>query len=204
MASTLPDAPTLLRLRTRQLLLLAQLGRERHLGRAAGALGVSQPAATKLLQQLEAAVGSMLFERGPRGMRPTPSGEVLIRYAQQLLTDFGAAREEMRALAAGDSGAFSDVEVAMMDLARKLAADSASVTQHDVDRLRRGGLRDDEIFDVVATAAARCFFAKLCDALGAEPDSSFLELEEELRDRLTVGRPISSAAAERLEEDRAA
>jgi DNA-binding transcriptional LysR family regulator len=104
MASRLSDGSMLLRLRTRQLLLVAQLGRERHLGRAAGALGVSQPAATKLLQQLEAAIGSTLFLRGPRGMQPTPSGEVLIRHAQQLLTDFGAAREEMRALDAGLQG----------------------------------------------------------------------------------------------------
>lgn len=108
--------------------------------------------------------------------------------------------EEMRALAAGDTGAFPEVEVAMMDLARKVIADSSSVTHQDVERLRRGGLRDDEIFDVVASAAARAFFAKLCDALGAEPDSVFLEMEEELRERLTVGRPIAADAPERLEE----
>jgi uncharacterized peroxidase-related enzyme len=107
--------------------------------------------------------------------------------------------EEMRALATGDTSAFSRTEVAMMDLARQVIADPSSVSQHDVDALRSGGLRDDEIFDVVATAAARSFFAKLCDALGAEPDSSFLEMEEELRDRLTVGRPIASDAPERLD-----
>lgn len=104
MTAPLADGPALLRLRTRQLLLVAQLGRERHLGRAAAALGVSQPAATKLLQQLESALGSALFTRSPRGMQPTPSGEVLIRFARQLLTDFGAAREEMRALDAGLQG----------------------------------------------------------------------------------------------------
>lgn len=99
-----PDLPTLLRLRTRQLLLVAELGREQHLGRAAAALGVSQPAATKLLQQLESTLQTRLFERGARGMSPTASGEVLIRYARQLLTDFGAAREEMGALDAGLRG----------------------------------------------------------------------------------------------------
>ena len=104
MPSRLPDDLTLLRLRTRQLLLVAHLGRERHLGRAAAALGTSQPAATKLLQQLESALGTTLFARGARGMQPTASGEVLIRYAAQMLTDFGAAREEMRALDAGLRG----------------------------------------------------------------------------------------------------
>jgi DNA-binding transcriptional LysR family regulator len=100
----LPDSAALLRLRTRQLLLVARLGQERHLGRAAAALGVSQPAATKLLQQMEAALDTRLFERHARGMQPTASGEVLIRYAQQMLADFGAAREEMGALDAGLRG----------------------------------------------------------------------------------------------------
>lgn len=108
--------------------------------------------------------------------------------------------DDVRALAAGDTSAFSEVEVAMMDLARKVIADSSSVSQHDVDRLRRGGLGDGEIFDVVATASARSFFAKLCDALGAEPDASFLEMDEELRERLTVGRPIASDAPEGVDE----
>jgi uncharacterized peroxidase-related enzyme len=106
--------------------------------------------------------------------------------------------EAMRALAAGDTRGFSEAEVAMMDLARKVVADASSVTQQDVDRLRQAGLRDDEIFDVVATSAARCFFAKLCDALGALPDPAFLELDDELRQRLTVGREISSEAPDRM------
>jgi hypothetical protein len=69
-----------------------------------------------------------------------------------------------------------------------------------VERLRKSGLREEEIFDVVAVAAARAFFAKLVDALGAEPDASFMEMEEALRARLTVGRPIASEEAERMEE----
>lgn len=110
--------------------------------------------------------------------------------------------EEMRALAADDPSAFSEAEVTMMELARKVIADASSVTREDVDRLRRVGLRDDEIFDVVATAAARAFFAKLVEALGAEPDSAFMEMEEELREPLTIGRPIASEPVERMEEQR--
>lgn len=53
----------------------------------------------------------------------------------------------------------------------------------------------EEIFDVAATAAARCFFSKLLDALGAQADSSFNELDPTLRAVLTVGRPVSAAPA---------
>ena len=68
MAKAPTDAAVLLRLRTRQLLLLEALGRERNLGRAAATLGMSQPAATKLLQQAEDALGLQLFTRLARGM----------------------------------------------------------------------------------------------------------------------------------------
>jgi DNA-binding transcriptional LysR family regulator len=104
MAKPLSDAALLLRLRMRQLLLLEALGRERNLGRAASGLGISQPAATKLLQQAEEALGLPLFTRLARGMEPTPSGEVLIRYARQSLVDFGFAREQMAALRSGLRG----------------------------------------------------------------------------------------------------
>src|SRR5262245_54507611 len=104
MATRLSDGALLMRLRTRQLLLVAALGQERSLGRAAEALGISQPAATKLLQQAEDTMGTSLFTRLARGMEPTPSGEVLIRYARQALVDFGFAREQMAALKSGLRG----------------------------------------------------------------------------------------------------
>lgn len=103
-AKPLADAPALMRLRTRQLLLAAALGREKNLGRAAADLGISQPAATRLLQELEDTLAAQLFERSARGMTPTAAGEVLVRYARQLLNDFGATRRELAALAAGLHG----------------------------------------------------------------------------------------------------
>ena len=45
--------------------------------------------------------------------------------------------------------------------------------------------------DVALAAAARCFFSKTLDALGVRPDSSFRELDPELREALVVGRPIA-------------
>lgn len=107
--------------------------------------------------------------------------------------------DEMRALAVGDRSAFAEAELAMMDLARKVVTDASSVDREDIERLRRNGLSDGEIFDVVAVAAARCFFAKIPDALGVQPDATFLAMDEAVRDRLTVGRPISAEALERIE-----
>jgi alkylhydroperoxidase family enzyme len=79
-----------------------------------------------------------------------------------------------------------------MRFAEQVVADATSITQADVDRLREVGLSDVEIFDVAAAAAVRCFFSKLLDAVGAQPDASYSELDPAIRDVLVVGRPIAS------------
>ena len=84
-------------------------------------------------------------------------------------------------------------DVAVMDLAEKVAGDARSVTQEDIDRLRELGLGDADIEDVVLAAAARAFFSKALDALGMEPDAKFAGLDPQIRDRLTVGRPIAAS-----------
>lgn len=83
------------------------------------------------------------------------------------------------------------VEVAVMDLADKVATDATSVAREDIDRLRGFGLSDGEILEVVLAAAARCFFSKALDAVGAAPDARYSELEPSLRETLTVGRAIA-------------
>jgi len=91
------------------------------------------------------------------------------------------------------SAGLDEVDMALMDLAEKVADDATSVTEADVERLRDLGLSDAEIFDVVVAAAARCFFSKTLDALCVQADPVFAELEPELRDVLTVGRPIATS-----------
>lgn len=86
-------------------------------------------------------------------------------------------------------------EVAMMAFAEALVKGADQITERDVAGLRAHGFSDEEIFDIAATAAARCFFSKLLDALGAQADASFNELEPALRAVLTVGRPVAAAPA---------
>jgi uncharacterized peroxidase-related enzyme len=88
------------------------------------------------------------------------------------------------------SADLTEVDVAVMDLGAKVADDATSVTQADIDDLRGLGLSDSEIFDIVVTAAARCFFSKTLDGTGTRADAVYAELEPELRNALTVGRPI--------------
>lgn len=100
-----PTSPALLRrLKLRQLVLLRALADSGNLRRSAAALSLTQPAATRMLQQLERTLGLRLFERSPRGMTPTPYGDAMIRHARALLADVDSAREELAALAEGSQG----------------------------------------------------------------------------------------------------
>jgi len=92
------------RLKTRQLLLLVALAEEGNIHRAAQVLSMTQPAASKLLKDLEDVLEVPLFERLPRGMRPTWYGETMIRHARMALANLNQAHDEIGALKTGHFG----------------------------------------------------------------------------------------------------
>lgn len=92
------------RLKTRQLTLLVALDEEGNIHRAADALNMTQPAASKLLRELETMLDVPLFERLPRGMRPTLYGEAMIRHARAVVGSLDQAQEEVMGLKAGQRG----------------------------------------------------------------------------------------------------
>ncbi len=91
-------------LKTRQLVLLVELGRHGSILHAAQAANLTQPAASKLLADLEHALGVKLFERLPRGVAPTWYGEVMIRRAGAALAELDAGHQEVMELLSGLSG----------------------------------------------------------------------------------------------------
>jgi DNA-binding transcriptional LysR family regulator len=58
---------------------------------AADAVGLSQPALTQGLAKLEAQLGTILFERRPEGLRPTPEGEAVARRTDAAFDHLAAA-----------------------------------------------------------------------------------------------------------------
>jgi DNA-binding transcriptional LysR family regulator len=79
------------RLKMRHLVLVDALTRQGSVIGAAGALHITQPVATRTLQELEAIVGVALYERGPRGVTPTTIGEAFTRHAQAVLAQLSQA-----------------------------------------------------------------------------------------------------------------
>jgi DNA-binding transcriptional LysR family regulator len=92
------------RLKTRQLLLLVAIADEQNLHRAAEVLNMAQPAATKLLKDMEEALGVPLFDRGPRGMKANWYGETMVRHARIALANLTQAHDEIVEIRAGRVG----------------------------------------------------------------------------------------------------
>jgi len=67
------------RLRLRDLRYLIAISELGSMAKAAASLGVSQPAVSKAVGDLEDALGACLLERSPRGVEPTIYGQALIR-----------------------------------------------------------------------------------------------------------------------------
>ena len=95
------------RLKTRQLLLLVAMEEEGNIHGAAEILNMTQPAASKLLKDLEDMLEVRLFDRLPRGVRPTWYGETMIRHARMALASLSQAHDEIDALKAGRFGSVS-------------------------------------------------------------------------------------------------
>jgi DNA-binding transcriptional LysR family regulator len=75
------------RLRFRHLALLVALDDHRSLRRAAEAVNLAQPSATKLVHDLEKMFGFPIFNRLPRGMEPTEIGVEVLAFSRRLLAD---------------------------------------------------------------------------------------------------------------------
>jgi DNA-binding transcriptional LysR family regulator len=175
----------------RQLELLVQLADHQSLAAAASAMSITQPAATKLLQEIEQALGVALFDRLPRGMRATPYGEIMMRQARTALAALERGREEIAALMDGASGSVSvgSVRGATSSL---LAPALAAV------RTSRPGVRVSVLVDAAEILIPRLREARLDIVLGNVPaslggrDLAFEPLlEESLVVVSRVGHPLT-------------
>lgn len=78
--------------------------KERHFGRAAASLGITQPTLSAGIKQLEEQLGVLLIFRGSRFGGLTPEGQAALVWARRIVGDTRQLREEMRATRHGLSG----------------------------------------------------------------------------------------------------
>jgi hypothetical protein len=150
----------------------------------------------KLLAELRRPLDDRLFEMitfaAAHELKHT---SCTLAHGNQLTPFF--SNEEIRAIADQKPvDSITEAEQEMMRFSRKVARDASSIEAVDVERLKALGCSDADVFDIAATAAGRAFFTKVLDAVGSLPDAGFNAIEKNLREHLTVGRPIDTAGDE--------
>jgi len=124
--------------------------------------------------------------------RELRSSYCMLAHGSVLLHGHFTAPELQAIVEDGANAPLDAKDRAIMRFAAKVVRDATSITGQDVEALRAHHLSDAEIFDIVAAAAARCFFSKTLDGLGVEPDGAYHELEPKLKQALVVGRAIDT------------
>lgn len=81
-----------------------QAARDGSIRKAADNLHIASSAVNRQLLQLEEELGIELFERLPRGIRPTAAGEALLNYVRQWNRDVSQLRQEIGRLKGGVRG----------------------------------------------------------------------------------------------------
>lgn len=151
------------RLRLKHMEMLLVLAEEGSLHKAAARLGMSQPGASKMLQELEALFETTIFLREASGLLPTPAGVLLIDRARLML---GEVRQ-MKA----------DVDDVTLSVAGRVRVGIAAVAAPTILRAAIGQMRT--LAPRVTVEIQEGSLAWLIDALlGGEIDCALARLSE--------------------------
>lgn len=167
--------------------------------KASAALGVSQPALTKSLHELEELLGLRLFERHPRGVHPTAAGTVFVRSARRVLAELRRLDEDLDELSGpGGTVALGALPVAAAGvlpgaLARLKAAQPGAKV-----RLHQG--RTEELLPLLASGELDLIVGRLYEP--AVPDGFAREplWTEPISVLARAGHPVFSREAVSVEE----
>lgn len=173
------DADTLLRkgLKLSHLRLLHALAETGQIGHAASRLSIAQPAASRLLAEVERIAGQPVHLRTGRGITLTPMGDALARRAARVVTELRDAEREISEIASGGSGHVRIGSVTGPALDRLLPALRTA-------RLALPGITAEAVVATSDVLGQHLVAGRLDFAIGRMPDG--------MQDQLTLSAPIGS------------
>lgn len=179
----------------RRLAVVAALAEQASMAAVAREFGLTQPAISSGLKELEAGLGAPLFERTSRGLLPTPAGDIVAFYFRHVLAEL---RHLVSELAARDGELQGTVRVGALPLGRTQVLPQAIV----VLLRRHPGLRvvtDESPYEALAASLRR---GDIDFIFGALRDPDALEgivqqpvFETHLSLIVRSGHPLASAPA---------
>ena len=92
------------RLKPNHLKLIDEIAKKQKLQLAAETLSMSQPAASRMLADIEAYMGTPLFVRHPRWMELTQAGQAVLRHVRVVLWELETLEAEVESIAGGRAG----------------------------------------------------------------------------------------------------
>ena len=110
-------------------------------------------------------------------------------YAKLLVKDLGSKEQVLAIQHNFHSAGLTAKDVAMLGYAEQIARDASLITQADIDALRGHGFTDRQIADIAFCTSYRCFMSRYFDAVGAMPESVWLDPDPAFRTAMTVGKP---------------
>jgi len=154
----------------RQLQTLITIADAGGFARAAGRLHLSQPAASRQIQALEAELGVLLFDRIGRRLHLTSEGEDIVRRGRRLLQEADSLRDRANALKGGLTGTLrvgaspQNIETVLAPFVARFRSKHPGIEVHFVedggarisDRLAQG-----DVQIVLTTAGDELFFSRM-------------------------------------------
>ncbi|MEO1478422.1 MAG: LysR substrate-binding domain-containing protein [Bacteroidota bacterium] len=187
----------------RQLACFVAVAEERHFGRAAERVHLSQSALSRQIQHLEADLGTQLLDRSTRRATLTASGQAFLRDAREVLRWADRARESARDAAGGRTGTLrlgfvSSAAVQLLPtVLRAFREGAAQASVHLVERF------PDEVLDALRAREVDLGLSRgpfedtdglVVEPLAEEPLVALLPRQHRLAAYDTV--PLSALAAE--------